>query len=60
MKAQPYYTNSSHLPVSYTEDVFAALDVQDKLQPLYTSGTWCSTPSSAAARLEAAAALCVR
>ena len=35
----PYYTNSSHLPVGYTEDVFAALDVQDKLQTLYTSGT---------------------
>ena len=31
----PYYTNSSHLPVGYTEDVFAALDVQDKLDPLY-------------------------
>ena len=37
--ATPYYTNSSHLPVGYTEDVFAALDVQDKLQALYTSGT---------------------
>ncbi|MBS1314494.1 MAG: ribonucleoside triphosphate reductase, partial [Clostridia bacterium] len=35
----PYYTNSSHLPVGYTEDVFTALDIQDKLQPLYTSGT---------------------
>lgn len=35
----PYYTNSSHLPVSYTEDVFSALDVQDELQTLYTSGT---------------------
>ena len=35
----PYYTNSSHLPVGYTEDVFAALDIQDRLQPLYTSGT---------------------
>ena len=35
----PYYTNSSHLPVSYTEDVFSALDVQDKLQTKYTSGT---------------------
>ena len=35
----PYYTNSSHLPVGCTEDVFAALDVQDKLQTLYTSGT---------------------
>ncbi|MBQ5601470.1 MAG: ribonucleoside triphosphate reductase [Clostridia bacterium] len=35
----PYYTNSSHLPVGYTEDIFAALDVQDSLQTLYTSGT---------------------
>ena len=35
----PYYTNSSHLPVSYTDDVFAALDIQDELQTLYTSGT---------------------
>ena len=35
----PYYTNSSHLPVNYTEDIFSALDVQDELQTLYTSGT---------------------
>ena len=35
----PYYTNSSHLPVGYTEDIFAALDVQDELQTMYTSGT---------------------
>ena len=35
----PYYTNSSHLPVSFSDDVFAALDLQDELQPLYTSGT---------------------
>jgi len=35
----PYYTNSSHLPVGYTDDVFSALDIQDKLQTLYTSGT---------------------
>ena len=35
----PYYTNSSHLPVGYTEDIFAALDIQDDLQTLYTSGT---------------------
>ena len=35
----PYYTNSSHLPVGYTEDVFTALDIQDELQVLYTSGT---------------------
>ncbi len=35
----PYYTNSSHLPVGYTDDIFAALDIQDSLQTLYTSGT---------------------
>ena len=35
----PYYTNSSHLPVSYTADIFDALDIQDGLQTLYTSGT---------------------
>lgn len=35
----PYYTNSSHLPVGYTEDIFKALDIQDQLQTLYTSGT---------------------
>ena len=35
----PYYTNSSHLPVDYTEDIFDALDIQDELQTLYTSGT---------------------
>ncbi len=34
-----YYTNSSHLPVGYTEDIFTALDIQDELQTLYTSGT---------------------
>lgn len=39
MNGTPYYTNSSHLPVGYTEDVFSALDVQDELQTLYTSGT---------------------
>ena len=37
--ATPYYTNSSHLPVGYTEDIFTALDIQDELQTLYTSGT---------------------
>ncbi len=37
--ATPYYTNSSHLPVGYTDDIFAALDIQDELQTLYTSGT---------------------
>ena len=35
----PYYTNSSHLPVWYTDDIFSALDIQDELQTLYTSGT---------------------
>ncbi len=35
----PYYTNSSNLPVSFTDDIFSALDIQDELQTLYTSGT---------------------
>ena len=35
----PYYTNSSNLPVGYTADIFEALDVQDEIQTLYTSGT---------------------
>ena len=35
----PYYTNSSHLPVGYTEDIFTALSLQDELHTLYTSGT---------------------
>jgi ribonucleoside-triphosphate reductase len=35
----PYYTNSSHLPVGYTDDIFEALDIQDELQTMYTSGT---------------------
>ena len=39
MNGTPYYTNSSHLPVGYTDDVFSALDIQDELQTLYTSGT---------------------
>lgn len=37
--ATPYYTNSSHLPVGYTDDVFSALELQDDLQTRYTSGT---------------------
>ena len=37
--ATPYYTNSSHLPVGFTSDIFKALDIQDELQTLYTSGT---------------------
>ncbi len=36
---KPYYTNSTNLPVSYTDDIFSALDIQDGLQTLYTSGT---------------------
>ena len=39
MGETPYYTNSSHLPVGYTDDIFAALDVEDQFQTLYTSGT---------------------
>lgn len=35
----PYYTNSSHLPVGFSDDIFDALDIQDELQTLYTSGT---------------------
>lgn len=38
-ESSPYYTNSSHLPVGYSEDIFDALDVQDEMQTLYTSGT---------------------
>ncbi len=38
-KVAPYYTNSSHLPVGYTEDIFHALDLQDELQTKYTGGT---------------------
>jgi len=39
MNGTPYYTNSSHLPVGYTDDIFTALDIEDPLQCLYTSGT---------------------
>lgn len=38
-KAEPYYTNSSQLPVKFTEDFFEALDLQDDLQTKYTGGT---------------------
>ncbi|MEM4255081.1 MAG: ribonucleoside triphosphate reductase [Candidatus Norongarragalinales archaeon] len=38
-KAAPYYTNSTHLPVNYTDDIFLALDLQDELQAKYTGGT---------------------
>jgi len=37
--ADPYYTNSTHLPVSFTDDIFSALDLQDDLQTKYTGGT---------------------
>lgn len=37
--AKPYYTNSTHLPVGYTSDIFEALDLQDELQTQYTGGT---------------------
>lgn len=39
MHAEPYYTNSSQLPVGFTDDIFEALDLQDKLQTKYTGGT---------------------
>ena len=35
----PYYTNSTYLPAGYTDDLFLALDIQDRLQPIYTAGT---------------------
>jgi len=37
--AEPYYTNSTHLPVGYTDDIFDALEIQDELQSEYTGGT---------------------
>jgi len=37
--ASPYYTNSTHLPVNYTDDLFYALELQDPLQTKYTGGT---------------------
>jgi len=37
--ATPYYTNSTHLPVDYTDDLFEALDLQDDIQTKYTGGT---------------------
>ncbi len=37
--AQPFYTNSTQLPVNYTDDLFTALSIQDELQTLYTGGT---------------------
>jgi len=36
---QPYYTNSTQLPVNYTDDIFEALDLQDEIQTRYTGGT---------------------
>jgi len=38
-KISPYYTNSSQLPVNFTDDIFEALDLQDNLQTKYTGGT---------------------
>jgi ribonucleoside-triphosphate reductase len=38
-QGDPYYTNSTHLPVSFTDDIFTALDLQDELQTKYTGGT---------------------
>ncbi|WP_107689643.1 ribonucleoside triphosphate reductase [Coprothermobacter proteolyticus] len=37
--AEPFYTNSTQLPVNYTDDIFEALDLQDELQTKYTGGT---------------------
>jgi len=39
LKADPYYTNSTHLHVNFTDDIFSALDLQDDLQVKYTGGT---------------------
>ncbi|MBU4074534.1 MAG: ribonucleoside triphosphate reductase [Proteobacteria bacterium] len=39
LKAEPFYTNSTHLPVNLTDDVFEALDLQDDIQSKYTGGT---------------------
>ncbi len=38
-KEEPFYTNSSQLPVEYTDDIFECMDLQDELQSLYTGGT---------------------
>jgi ribonucleoside-triphosphate reductase len=38
-EAEPYYTNSTHLPVNFTDDIFGALNLQDELQTKYTGGT---------------------
>jgi len=38
-RAEPFYTNSSQLPVNYTDDIFEALDLQDEIQTRYTGGT---------------------
>ena len=38
-KAEPYYTNSTQLPVNHTDDIFEALDLQDEIQTKYTGGT---------------------
>ncbi|MBU0647731.1 ribonucleoside triphosphate reductase [Patescibacteria group bacterium] len=36
---EPYYTNSTHLPVNYTDDIFEVLDLQNEVQSMYTGGT---------------------
>ncbi|HHV61234.1 MAG TPA: ribonucleoside triphosphate reductase [Firmicutes bacterium] len=38
-REEPYYTNSTHLPVGFTSDIFEALDLQEELQTKYTGGT---------------------
>jgi ribonucleoside-triphosphate reductase len=38
-RAEPFYTNSTQLPVNYTDDIFAALEIQDGIQTKYTGGT---------------------
>ncbi len=38
-KEEPFYSNSSQLPVEYTDDIFECMDLQDELQSLYTGGT---------------------
>lgn len=37
--AEPFYTNSTHLPVNYTDDIFESLELQDEMQSMYTGGT---------------------
>jgi ribonucleoside-triphosphate reductase len=39
ISTEPFYTNSTQLPVNYTDDIFSALDLQDEIQTMYTGGT---------------------